>query len=160
MSLGSCCCLQVATGLPWGCLNPLAAVPAVRAISVWRGRWFPRQCCVPQVRACVRCPQPCVSQPLPLLSSSPHTPLPKCHIDCLCHFLDVYEYDVLCVPLWYGMFVLYATGFACLAGSSNGTASICPAGQFSTAGSSVCITCDAGRYGATPGLQSSGCSGR
>jgi hypothetical protein len=71
-------------------------------------------------------------------------------------------------------------GFTCPAGSTNGTASACPAGQYSTEGASTCLLCpagrfggapampnssctggcDAGRYGALPGLVSSGCSGQ
>jgi hypothetical protein len=50
-------------------------------------------------------------------------------------------------------------GYACAAGSTNSTASICPAGTFSLTGSSACTGCAAGRFGATSGVSVAACSG-
>jgi hypothetical protein len=52
-----------------------------------------------------------------------------------------------------------SAGFFCPAGSTNGTANICPMGQYSTGGAASCTACAAGRYGNTTGLTSSSCSG-
>jgi hypothetical protein len=50
-------------------------------------------------------------------------------------------------------------GYACPAGSTNATTSICPAGKYSEAASPWCSPCVAGFYGATAGLTAFSCSG-
>ncbi len=50
-------------------------------------------------------------------------------------------------------------GYACPAGSVNATVTLCPAGTYSTVGSSVCTPCVAGLYGDTPGLPLAACTG-
>ncbi len=50
-------------------------------------------------------------------------------------------------------------GYICPAGSTSATQSICPAGQYSAAGSASCSPCDAGRWSATPGNTAAACPG-
>jgi hypothetical protein len=50
-------------------------------------------------------------------------------------------------------------GYTCGAGTANGTSTLCPPGRFSGEGSSVCVECGAGRYGADPPLVGPDCSG-
>ena len=50
-------------------------------------------------------------------------------------------------------------GFACPPGSTNATAVLCSAGQYSVAGSGVCTNCSAGIYGSVSGQPSAACSG-
>jgi hypothetical protein len=59
-------------------------------------------------------------------------------------------------PLCEGLCV---AGYACLPGSTNATAAVCGAGQYSLAGSGVCTNCSAGTYGSSTGLSTVGCSG-
>jgi hypothetical protein len=51
-----------------------------------------------------------------------------------------------------------AAGYACAAGSTNATAAVCGAGQYSLSGSGVCTNCSAGRFGSRPGLNASSCT--
>ncbi len=50
-------------------------------------------------------------------------------------------------------------GYSCPAGSTNATALLCPAGQYSTGGAAVCTACAGGQFGALPGMNTSACSG-
>jgi hypothetical protein len=50
-------------------------------------------------------------------------------------------------------------GYACPAGSTNGTVELCSAGKYSTVGSGACTACPTGVYGAAPGLTNASCSG-
>jgi hypothetical protein len=50
-------------------------------------------------------------------------------------------------------------GYVCSPGTVNGTAALCPPGQFSGEGSSVCSPCPAGRYGGAPPLVHANCTG-
>ena len=50
-------------------------------------------------------------------------------------------------------------GYACPSGSVTATASVCSAGQYSAAGSSVCTTCGVGVFGNASGLGTAQCSG-
>jgi hypothetical protein len=52
-----------------------------------------------------------------------------------------------------------SVGYACPAGSTNGTAAICLAGQYSLVGAAACVPCPGGRFGNAVGLSSSACSG-
>jgi hypothetical protein len=49
-------------------------------------------------------------------------------------------------------------GYVCGLGTVNGTATLCPPGQFSGEGSSVCRPCPAGRYGSVPPLVHESCT--
>ena len=62
----------------------------------------------------------------------------------------------LTIPTCNGVCV---AGYYCLAGSTNGTAAICSAGQYSLGTTGGCTSCAAGQYGATTGLNTTGCSG-
>jgi hypothetical protein len=53
-----------------------------------------------------------------------------------------------------------SAGYYCPAGSTNKTAVICPAGQFSVSGASSCTNCGFGFYGNTTGLTTQSCSGK
>jgi hypothetical protein len=44
-----------------------------------------------------------------------------------------------------------SAGYACVAGSTNATALLCPAGRYSEAGAGQCTLCPAGQYSASPG---------
>ncbi len=51
-------------------------------------------------------------------------------------------------------------GYSCpTAGATNGTVSVCPAGQYSFSGAAVCTPCPGGTFGSAPGLASAACSG-
>jgi hypothetical protein len=50
-------------------------------------------------------------------------------------------------------------GYTCLAGSLNGTAMPCPAGQYSLSGAPVCSPCAPGWFGSATALNTSACSG-
>lgn len=50
-------------------------------------------------------------------------------------------------------------GYACPNGSTNATAFLCPAGQYSLAAAGLCSPCPAGLYGSTPGMASAACTG-
>jgi hypothetical protein len=50
-------------------------------------------------------------------------------------------------------------GYVCGPGTVNGTATLCPLGQFSGEGSSVCSPCPGGRYGSVPPLVHASCTG-
>ncbi len=50
-------------------------------------------------------------------------------------------------------------GHACAAGSTNATATVCPAGQYSAVAAAACTPCSPGLYGASPGQSSPQCSG-
>jgi hypothetical protein len=52
-----------------------------------------------------------------------------------------------------------SAGYACAAGSTNATASVCSPGTYSLAGAGVCTVCSPGLYGATAALSSPTCSG-
>ena len=58
-----------------------------------------------------------------------------------------------------GTAALCPAGYYCLAGASTGTSSACLPGQFSSAGAVSCSPCDAGTYGASPALNTSSCTG-
>jgi hypothetical protein len=49
-------------------------------------------------------------------------------------------------------------GYACPAGSTNATAVVCPPGQYSLSGWSMCNQCPVGLYGESPALPSSTCT--
>lgn len=59
----------------------------------------------------------------------------------------------------YAAYCVYAAGYACPAGSTNSTTSICPPGTFSLAGAGACTPCAPGLYGATSGGTAPTCSG-
>lgn len=50
-------------------------------------------------------------------------------------------------------------GYMCSTGTANATASVCPPGQFSGEGASMCTPCPAGRYGEAPPLVDGSCTG-
>jgi hypothetical protein len=50
-------------------------------------------------------------------------------------------------------------GYACVPGSTNATAALCPPGKYSLAGAGVCTDCSPGLYGATPGMPNASCTG-
>ncbi len=50
-------------------------------------------------------------------------------------------------------------GYACAAGSTNATATVCPAGRYSSEAAAVCTPCSAGLYGASSGQSSPQCNG-
>jgi hypothetical protein len=52
-----------------------------------------------------------------------------------------------------------AAGYACVAGSTNATAAVCPVGRFSIGGAGDCTACRAGRYGAVPAMPAPDCTG-
>ncbi len=52
-----------------------------------------------------------------------------------------------------------SAGYVCPSGSSNSTASVCPAGRFSLSGAASCSACPSGTFGGTVALQSPACSG-
>jgi hypothetical protein len=51
-----------------------------------------------------------------------------------------------------------SAGYACPAGSTNATSVVCPPGQYSLSGWSMCNQCPVGLYGESPALPSSTCT--
>jgi hypothetical protein len=50
-------------------------------------------------------------------------------------------------------------GYACPTGAFNGTALVCPPGQYAEEGWGACQSCPAGQFGQVPALTTAGCSG-